>query len=160
MKSLVLVFAVLSIFFLNGCASIVSKSQYPVSITSSPSGAQVTVINHRGIELHKGYTPSIVTLPASKGYFSPARYTVKYELQGHLPTSGSISTALDGWYVANILFGGIIGGLIVDPLTGAMWTLDDGVHANLSPYPQNAGLKASPDTAPPPNDTKVEILKE
>lgn len=31
---------------------------------------------------------------------------------------------LDGWYFGNILLGGIIGMLIVDPATGAMWKID------------------------------------
>lgn len=30
---------------------------------------------------------------------------------------------MNGWYIGNLLFGGIIGLLIVDPATGAMWTL-------------------------------------
>lgn len=30
---------------------------------------------------------------------------------------------MDGWYFGNILFGGLIGFLIVDPATGAMYTL-------------------------------------
>jgi len=39
---------------------------------------------------------------------------------------------LDGWYIAgNLLFGGLIGYFIVDPATGAMWTLKN-LHANLS----------------------------
>ena len=35
-----------------------------------------------------------------------------------------MSSRINGWYVGNIVFGGFIGWLIVDPLTGAMWTLD------------------------------------
>jgi hypothetical protein len=35
-----------------------------------------------------------------------------------------IDFKLDGWYIGNIIFGGLIGFLIVDPATGAMWKLD------------------------------------
>jgi len=40
---------------------------------------------------------------------------------------------IDGWYFANILFGGLIGMLIVDPITGKMWKLPPQAIANLSP---------------------------
>ncbi len=30
---------------------------------------------------------------------------------------------MNGWYIANIIFGGLIGLLIIDPATGAMYTL-------------------------------------
>jgi hypothetical protein len=42
---------------------------------------------------------------------------------------------MDGWYIGNILFGGVIGFLIVDPATGAMWKLGDPVYGNLAPDP-------------------------
>ena len=32
-------------------------------------------------------------------------------------------STMDGWFIGNLLFGGIIGVLIVDPITGAMWKL-------------------------------------
>ena len=32
---------------------------------------------------------------------------------------------LNGWYIGNVVFGGLIGLLIVDPETGAMWRLDE-----------------------------------
>jgi hypothetical protein len=35
-----------------------------------------------------------------------------------------VDSRINGWYVGNIVFGGIIGSLIVDPLTGAMWALE------------------------------------
>ena len=40
----------------------------------------------------------------------------------------------DGWYIGgNILVGGLIGWFIVDPLTGAMYTLPKEVNADLRP---------------------------
>ena len=38
---------------------------------------------------------------------------------------------MDGWYIGNIVFGGLIGWLVVDPASGAMWKLQDSVHGNL-----------------------------
>lgn len=56
---------------------------------------------------------------------------------------------MDGWYMGNLLFGGFIGFLIVDPATGAMWKLDDNVYGNLSPDPE---YKAATEPATPPNN--------
>ena len=36
-----------------------------------------------------------------------------------------MKATLDGWYIGNIIFGGLLGILIIDPATGAMWRLDD-----------------------------------
>ncbi|MDY6990526.1 MAG: SH3 domain-containing protein [Thermodesulfobacteriota bacterium] len=119
-----------------GCASIVSKSEYPVTIKSNPSGATVRVKNKRGIEVHECTTPSTTLLSAKSGYFSSASYSFQFEKEGYYPASFSLSGEMDGWYIGNILFGGLIGILIVDPLTGAMWRLDDTVDGDLSPKPE------------------------
>jgi hypothetical protein len=39
---------------------------------------------------------------------------------------------LNGWYLGHILFGGVLGILIVDPLTVAMWRLGSLYVANLA----------------------------
>lgn len=40
---------------------------------------------------------------------------------------------MNGWYMGNILIGGLVGMLVVDPASGAMWSLPDNVNANLTP---------------------------
>ena len=125
----------------NGCASIVSKSQYPVTINSSPEGATVTVKNKHGVEIHKATTPATISLSAGAGFFSPASYSFEFQKVGYFPGSTSISAGLDGWYIGNILFGGLIGMLIVDPATGAMWKLDNIVYGNLSSNPNDTTSK-------------------
>ena len=42
-----------------------------------------------------------------------------------------LTPSLNGWYIGNLLFGGLIGFLIVDPLTGAMYRFDDYVYVSL-----------------------------
>lgn len=114
---------------LAGCASIVSKSEYPVAVTSNPIGADFIVKRANGIPVASGVTPATITLSASDGYFKPARYTVEFRRKGVVQTV-PLTAKLDGWYIGNILFGGvIIGMLIVDPATGAMWSLQDTVVA-------------------------------
>ena len=36
-----------------------------------------------------------------------------------------VSSSLNGWYWGNILVGGLIGMLIVDPISGAMYEIDN-----------------------------------
>ena len=46
------------------------------------------------------------------------------EKAGYRTSEVQISARIGGWYAfGNLLFGGLIGYLIVDPITGAMWTL-------------------------------------
>lgn len=125
--------AILSVSIFSGCASIVSKSQYPVSIRSNPEGAMATVRDSSGQAVHSGVTPTTVTLKAGNGYFRGQNYTVDFQKEGFSTTSAEIRRDLNGWYLGNIIFGGLIGMLIVDPATGAMWRLSDEVHGELLP---------------------------
>ena len=135
--------------YCSGCASIVSKSQWPVTINSNPSGATVTIKDGRGTELQKGVTPMTVTLSSKSGYFSSATYHFDFEKEGYYPANSSTSASLSGWYWGNILFGGLIGMLIVDPATGAMWKLDENpVYGNLSPNPNSTAMTVKPEVAP------------
>lgn len=106
-----------------GCASIVSTSTRRVKLTSYPSGATVQVFDKEGISVFKGTTPTSVVLETGAGYFSPQRYRAHFTMPGRDQVVMPISSKLNGWYIGNLLFGGLIGFLIVDPLTGAMYRL-------------------------------------
>lgn len=131
--------------FMSGCATIVSKSQTPVTITSMPTGAIVKVTNKKGSEIHSAVTPTTVTLKNGAGYFQGETYTVSFEKDGFQKASQQLDTGLNAWYVGNILFGGLIGILFVDPITGAMWRMDDEVGAAMIEAP------AANTTSPPIN---------
>jgi hypothetical protein len=118
---------------LSGCASIVSKSNWPVTVQSNPSGAKCVIAKANGVEMHSGETPMTVTLDASDGFFSSAKYIVNCSKDGHQKSSSEISAYLNGWYAGNIVFGGLIGLLIVDPATGAMWRLDETHIVTMTP---------------------------
>jgi hypothetical protein len=45
----------------------------------------------------------------------------------------TVTGTVSGWYIGDILFGGAIGMLAVDPVTGAMYTLPDAVTGALEP---------------------------
>ncbi|CAM3829898.1 hypothetical protein [Parendozoicomonas haliclonae] len=123
--------AVAASMTLTGCASIISDSQYPVSLQSTPDGASFTVTNKSGVTVHSGITPSTVTLNSGAGFFQGETYQVTFKKEGHAPSIITIDTSLDGWYIGNLLIGGLIGMLIVDPATGAMWKLPPSATATL-----------------------------
>ncbi len=130
------------------CASIISESVYPVALCSSPAGAKYELKNKYGLTISAGRTPAVVSLDASNGFFSRAHYQFFcYSEDGKTVTQMPINASLDGWYVGNILFGGLIGCLIVDPATGAMWKLPETVYASL---PADA-VAPSPGAIPSPS---------
>tara|TARA_B110000503_G_scaffold82657_1_gene126197 strand:+ start:2115 stop:2615 length:501 start_codon:yes stop_codon:yes gene_type:complete len=117
-------FLAVGILLLSSCASIVSKSSYPISINSSPSEAKIVIKDKKGIEVYAGNTPATLKLKAGSGFFGKAHYQVKFTKDGYDTKMVPVNFKLDGWYFGNILFGGLIGMLIVDPATGAMYKLD------------------------------------
>lgn len=124
MKTKILSLLIMSSVLLTNCASIVSKSNYPISINSIPEGAKITIIDKKGKEIYSGNTPANLKLKAGAGFFSKAFYTVKFEKEGFDTKTIPVNFKLDGWYIGNVVFGGFIGWLIIDPATGAMYKLD------------------------------------
>lgn len=117
-----------------GCATIVGKSVYPVLIKSQPDQADITIVDENGTAVFKGKTPTTVSLPTKRGYFQGKNYTVTFAKPGYATQTAAIKRGVSGWYIGgNFLFGGLIGWLIVDPLTGAMWTLPSETTARLAP---------------------------
>jgi len=111
------------VFSLLGCASIVDGRRKKVSIKSQPSDAKVTVYDKAGVEVVASQTPALFRLKRSGGYFTTTKYRIVIEKLGYKTVEVEVKSAINGWYFGNIIFGGLIGLLIVDPATGAMWTL-------------------------------------
>jgi hypothetical protein len=108
----------------SSCATIVSRSSYNVRLASSPDDAKVQVVDRKGNEIFNGTTPTQVVLKSGAGYFKKAIYIIRYTKAGFLQKEVTINSDVNGWYFGNLVFGGIIGFLIVDPITGAMYKLD------------------------------------
>lgn len=117
--------ATIGLLSLSSCASIISKSAYPVNIDTTPDGAQVIINNHKGEQVYQGITPTNVKLKASGGFMKKAVYEIKFSKEGFQDQTYPLSATIDGWYFGNLLIGGLIGILIVDPLTGAMFKIDN-----------------------------------
>lgn len=138
MKAKLIMF-VFAVAMLSGCSSIVSKSEYAVAINSNPDGADFTVTNRAGRTVHSGTTPSTITLKSSSGYFKGESYTIALNKDGYSPKTHTLTSSVDGWYWGNILLGGLIGMLIVDPATGAMYSLPERVDISIDPRTVSAG---------------------
>ena len=138
--SVVLVFA--------GCASIMGRPDQLVPIQSTPSDAQVTITDEKGLTVFKGTTPTSVTLQKSTGsYWGGKDYVVTIAKEGFGTQTIPVRTTPNGWYIAgNFVFGSIIGWFVVDPWSGNMWSLSPDV---VSPSLQTAEAPAAHNNTSP-----------
>lgn len=118
-----------------GCATIVSDDEYPVGFSSDPQGAHVLITDENDQQVHRGETPFSVSLVAGDGYFDAMDYTARFEKPCYKSEEVAIESNLDEWYWGNLVFGGLLGFLIIDPATGDMWELDEKVHVGLLQTP-------------------------
>jgi len=102
-----------------------------VSINSQPSGSSVRVMKSNGDEVYAGDTPTTITLSAKRGYFKSETYTIEFSKEGFSQASYQLRSNINGWYWGNFAFGGLIGMIVVDPLTGAMFRLEENVEVSL-----------------------------
>ena len=121
MKKTIFACLLSSSLLLSSCATIISGSKQNVKFSSTPSAATI-FIN----EVEVGKTPFELKL-ARKG-----EYDIQIKLDGYQTYQTSLTKKFNAWYIGNILFGGIIG-LIVDPITGAIYNLTPGeINAQLT----------------------------
>lgn len=124
----------IDLLFVTGCASIVSKSNYRLRVASSEDNVLVKIYSEGEQKpLMNVRAPTTITLSAGDGMFVPAKYKFVFTKEGFKDSEVHIKAEFDPWYLGNIGFGGLIGALIVDPLTGAMWMFDEkkSVYASL-----------------------------
>lgn len=124
--NVVAVFFVLAATVFSGCASIVTSGPQVIPIKSSPSDANLRIedLANGGGVLYEGTTPYTATLDRGAGYFKAAHYRIVIEKDGYETRELDLKGTPSGWYIGgNIVFGGLIGWLIVDPATGSMWKL-------------------------------------
>ena len=137
MKSIFAASAV--VLALSGCASIFNGKTQAVVVTSVPDGALASVTNRAGEKIHTGTTPVTLTLNRGAGYFKAETYTVTLTKEGFATKQLTLTSTVSGWYIGNILFGGLIGMLAVDPVTGAMYTFPESISGTL----ESAATKTS-----------------
>jgi hypothetical protein len=106
-----------------GCASIVHGGNRTLTINTQPPGAKATISKLEGDLVSVTNTPCTVSLDPKRGYFKGQSYRLKLELTGYQTTQIELRSEMSGWYWGNILLGGLIGMLAVDPVTGSMWNI-------------------------------------
>lgn len=108
---------------LSGCSTIMNDRMTDVQVTSEPSGQHFSITDEDGQPVATGVTPAHVTLDAAAGFFDGQTYQVAYD-QG--PTV-ELDSRTTGWYWVGFCIT-VVSGLIVDPLTGDMFSLPDNVN--------------------------------
>jgi hypothetical protein len=134
MPLIILVF-LCSLLLFSGCATIFNGLTEKIQITSAPRAwARITDDKNTVVALKA--TPFIIELDKNEGYFKPAFYKVEIFRKGYLTAWYFISASVSGWYIGNLVIGGVIGMLLVDPATGAMWNLNpENINVSLLPKP-------------------------
>lgn len=94
-----------------GCASIMHGTTQSVGISSSPSGASVSVDGQ-----NFGTTPAFADLSRN------GTHIVSISLPGYRTQDLTLTKSVSDWVWGNIVFGGIIG-LAVDAATGGLYKL-------------------------------------
>ncbi|GGK76001.1 hypothetical protein ACD591_06280 [Rufibacter glacialis] len=109
------------------------KRNNPISLSSAPDGATFTIVDRNGKEVAAGQTPTTVILKSGNGFFKKAVYSINFSKPGFSNKTLTLEADVNGWYFGNLVFGGLIGLLIVDPATGAMYKFNQkDVQAMLS----------------------------
>ena len=108
MKLIATVFTItLLVVSLSGCATLVSKSKYPVTINSTPDGTNITIVDRSDQTIFIGKTPTTVTLKAGHEFFQKATYRITFDKDGYTKQIVGIEGELDNWYIGNFCVGGV-----------------------------------------------------
>jgi hypothetical protein len=96
---------------LGACASIMHGTTQDVGISSSPTGASITIDNGT-----KAQTPFVAKLSRKDSHL------VHLVADGYAPADLTLTKTVSGWVWGNIVFGGLIG-LAVDAMSGGLYNL-------------------------------------
>jgi hypothetical protein len=127
------VFLVFLLIFLYGCATIMNDSSNTVQINSNVPQVNYSIKNKVGLVVQNGVTPSAVNLKVSSGPYSGEKYLIDFTKDGYRSSTTVLDSEISGWWYGNLLlFGGILGFAVIDPISGKMWTLPNSVNGQLS----------------------------
>lgn len=115
MKTLI---AATLLFAITGCSTIMNDRITDVSVLSEPPGQHYSITDQDGKRVRTGTTPDQIKLDAAAGVFDGQTYRVKYE-DGK---TTELDSRVTGWYWVGFCIS-VVSGLIVDPLTGDMFSL-------------------------------------
>ncbi|HEY6621589.1 MAG TPA: PEGA domain-containing protein [Steroidobacteraceae bacterium] len=101
----------IAVLVMSGCATVIHGTRQDVGISSTPTGASVTIDN-----LQSGTTPVFAKLRRKENH------VVRISLAGFQPIDLTLTSSVSGWVWGNIAIGGLIG-LAVDAISGGMYKL-------------------------------------
>ncbi len=127
-----LFFSIILLF--SSCATIFSGTTSRLNIRTEPRNADITVTDKKGREIFNGKGPAEIRVKNGAGYFGPAKYQVLISAPGYTTYETTITFKLNAWYFGNLAIGGLLGMLVIDPISGGMWKINDPVvFARLDP---------------------------
>lgn len=107
-------------------------------INTVPPKAAVTIFDQKTKgRVFEGETPVTASLKKNDGYFDPRCYRVVIKKEGFPDYLIDLQPTVSGWYIGgNVLVGGLIGWVIADPSSGAMWNISpDSIEIDLNQSP-------------------------
>ena len=131
-KFIFVVALALGIVVVSGCATIMSGGETRITINSNPILDTVVITDEKEKEVFRGETTVVVSLKSGGDeFFQKKDYKVVVGKAGYIKHSIFIESQIDDWYYANLFWSltgwgipiTLLGMLIIDPGTGAMWTL-------------------------------------
>lgn len=123
-----------SCIWVTGCASIITSGDRTIPVRSQPVAATVIVCDSENNVVANSITPTKIKLKKGAGDFEGADYRMVISKDGYQPKEIEIQHNINGWYFGNLFIGGLLGMVMVDPLTGGMWVLKaDKIDVELAP---------------------------
>ncbi len=106
-----------------GCATIMHGEKQSVSVVSGKENTKIVITDEAGNTVAEGQNQVAVSLKRGKEFFKGANYKIVAQ-SGEDKQEMMLSPSVNGAYIAgNLFFGGLIGWVVIDPVTGGMWTL-------------------------------------
>jgi hypothetical protein len=138
MKLLSLSVCLILAVFATSCATVFNRSSKNVAIHSDPQGMSYEVVNRKGVKVASGTAPATLRLPTHSSYMRGESYVFTFKQGNRVVGQKTLDSSISGWYWGNFLIGGVIGMLVIDPLSGSMWTMPSelymsGVQASVQP---------------------------
>ena len=118
------IIAAIALVTLSGCSTIMNDRMTDVQVTSEPSGQHFSITDEDGQRVATGVTPAKVNLDAAAGFFDGQTYQVAYD-KG--PTV-ELDSRVTGWYWMGFIILPVTSAMLVDPISGDMFSLPDNVN--------------------------------
>ncbi|GAB5466544.1 MAG: hypothetical protein Kapaf2KO_19800 [Candidatus Kapaibacteriales bacterium] len=112
---------------MTSCGSIMNGTSQKVYLKTEPRDIKLS-IRSEGYIIYTDsiHTPVELQLKRGAGYFKKAHYSLIIEADGCNRTEYFLNSSVSSWYVVGNIFSfGLPGFLVVDPLTGGMWKINE-----------------------------------